>query len=342
MAEFLVSILVPIYKVEPYIERCARSLFEQTYPNLEFVFVNDCTPDRSVEELIRVLADYPERMSATRIIHHEKNRGVAAARNTLLDNAKGRFVSFVDADDWLEKGAIELLVRKQMEANLDIVSGNAYIHYEKGVEELIENTHLSKNQVLIQQLSDIWTMKAFIWGRIYRKSLFEDYHIRSREGYNYAEDRYLVVQLSYYAESMGFIEEFVYNYEKRNDASITKKQKTDFSIYLRNQYQHLHNWIGIRDFFADKEGVYYQLTVLNTARLLKLNLDWALKFQTKEAFHRIVGLADDNDDCMQVLGWQKSGIRGRLLHNYSFMWMRQFWERFLRFFRKKLHLGKGE
>ena len=333
-----VSILVPVYRVESFIERCARSLFEQTYPDLEYVFVDDCSPDRSVDILQRVLSDYPERVSATRIIHHDKNKGVAAARNTLLDNAHGSFVSFVDADDWLEKDAIELLVRKQEETDSDIVSGNAYIHIESGVEELRVDSLSNKRQVLLQQLKDTWTMNAFLWGRIYRRSLFEEHQIRSKEGFNYAEDRYQVVQLSYYAESYAFIDGFVYNYEKRNESSITKKQKSDLSVYLRNQYQHLQNWIGIRDFFSDKEQEYYQLAVSNSSHLLQLNLDWALKYKTRKDFDEIVRLIDANEDCMRVLGWQKSGIKGRLHHCFLFMRLRQLLRRSLRFVRRKFRL----
>ena len=337
---YLVSILVPIYKVEPYIERCLRSLFEQSYTNLEYIFVDDCSPDRSCDILLRILEEYPLRKDASKILHHRNNRGSAAARNTALDNATGRFICMVDSDDWLEKNAIDVLVRKQLESGADIVAGNAYMHYREGVKELIPSRCGNKKQLLLLQLKDTWTMDAFIWGKIFRRSLFEDNHIRCREGYNYAEDRYLVVQLSYYSHSHDFVDDFVYNYEKRNDASITVMQKASITTYLRNQYEHLHNWIGIRDFFYNKENEYYQLAISNTSRLLDMNLKWALKYKTKEDFQSIVELIDENEDCMQTLGWKKSGIRGRVLHSYYFMWVKQLAERSLRQVRKKLHFGE--
>ena len=206
-----VSILVPIYKVERYIERCAQSLFEQTYPFIEYVFVNDSTPDKSVEVLCQVLEDYPQRKRSVKLINHERNKGVAAARNTLLDNAEGDFICYVDADDWLEKKAIEVLVRKQSESNADIVSGSCFIHYADCIKELTNDCLLSKEERLIQQLKDTWTMDTFIWGRIIRRSLFEDNHIRCMEGFNYAEDRYQFVQLSYFANTVDFVGDFVYN-----------------------------------------------------------------------------------------------------------------------------------
>ena len=106
-----VSILVPVYKVEQYMERCSRSLFEQSYPNLEYVFVDDCSPDRSIEVLKRVMEDYPERKDAVRIVTHAVNRGVAATRNTCLDHSSGTFLFFLDSDDWLDTNAILSLIR---------------------------------------------------------------------------------------------------------------------------------------------------------------------------------------------------------------------------------------
>ena len=74
-----VSILVPVYGVEKYIERCVRSLFEQTYENIEYVFVDDCTKDKSIEILNSVLAEYPNRKKQAKILHHDKNRGLSHA-----------------------------------------------------------------------------------------------------------------------------------------------------------------------------------------------------------------------------------------------------------------------
>lgn len=339
---YKVSILVPVYRVEAYIERCARSLFEQTYANIEYVFVDDCSPDNCIEVLKDVMAQYPERANNVRILRHEKNRGLAVARNTALDNATGEFVCVVDSDDWLELDAIELLVGKQVETDTDIVTGNAHMYYEDGVKDLVEKKYADKNQMLLQQLKETWTMDTFIWGRIYRRSLYEDNHIRCMEGANYAEDRYQVVRLAYFAKSFAAVDAFVYNYEKRNDTSITKLQKENINAYLRNQYQHLQNWIGIRNFFSDKERPYYQLAVMNTSYLMKLNLDWALKYKTKEDFSDIVKLIDENEDCMKALGWKKKGLKGALLHNYRYMWFKQIVKRTTRKVGRKLGVVKTE
>ncbi len=110
----LVSILVPVYGVEKHIERCAKSLFDQTYSNLEFIFVNDTSPDKSVLMLQSVIKKYPKKNKHITIFHHTKNLGLAATRNTLIANCSGEFVFHVDSDDWLEPNTIELFVKKQI------------------------------------------------------------------------------------------------------------------------------------------------------------------------------------------------------------------------------------
>lgn len=93
-APYKVSVLLPVYGVAKYIQRCATSVFEQTYDNLEIIFVDDCTPDDSITILKKALENYPNRKNQTRIVKHEHNRGLSAARNTAVENATGE-LSFI-------------------------------------------------------------------------------------------------------------------------------------------------------------------------------------------------------------------------------------------------------
>src|ERR1035437_2946131 len=102
-----VSIIITVYKAEQYIERCARSLFEQTFKELEFVFVNDFTPDTSIQILKKVIDEYSDRKNQVTILNHDYNKGVAAARNTGLDRVRGEYILQVDSDDWVEKSMVE-------------------------------------------------------------------------------------------------------------------------------------------------------------------------------------------------------------------------------------------
>ena len=100
------SVCVPIYGTEKYIERCARSLFDQDIQDVEYIFVNDCTKDAAIDVLKNVVADYPYVGSRVKIINHEKNKGLAGARLTGLQNATGEYVWCVDSDDYIQQKAI--------------------------------------------------------------------------------------------------------------------------------------------------------------------------------------------------------------------------------------------
>ena len=97
-----VSIIIPVYGVEKYIERCARSLFEQTLDDIEYLFIDDCTPDKSVEILKRVLEEYPHRKSQVVIHRMEQNSGQAKVREWGMQNATGEYVIHCDSDDWVD------------------------------------------------------------------------------------------------------------------------------------------------------------------------------------------------------------------------------------------------
>ena len=105
-----VSILVPIYRVENYIERCAVSILNQSYDDLEIIFVDVCSPDNSMQVLNQVIKKYPKRISQIKIIKHNENKGLAEARKTAVNAATGQYVFHLDSDDYLELFAIEYIV----------------------------------------------------------------------------------------------------------------------------------------------------------------------------------------------------------------------------------------
>ncbi len=116
-----VSVCIPVYGVEKYIERCARSLFEQTMKDdIEFIFVNDCTPDKSIEILEKVLKEYPNRKNQVKIIHHEVNKGLTGARNTALKHAEGDYIIHCDSDDMVDKCYCENMYKAAVKNKADV------------------------------------------------------------------------------------------------------------------------------------------------------------------------------------------------------------------------------
>lgn len=311
----LVSVLVPIYGVEQYIERCARSLFEQTYPNIEFVFVNDCTRDRSIEILLQVLKDYPHRAEMVKLISHDCNRGIASTRNTAMNNATGEFVSYVDSDDWLEPNAIELLVKRQIETRADIVSGNMYIHSHEGVIEFVQPKYDNKEQMLLMQFPP--THDHDLFRRIIRRSLYEDNSIRCIDGCDMGEDRYLMVQLCYLAKEISTTNDFVYNYNTYNSNSYTHQIQPEKRLALIEQS--LNNYLGIRRFLCDKEETLFQGTTKYVVVFIESLLKLSIRHRRKDLYRRVVKIIGENEDCMNVMRWKKKGVKNRIKHNYHYL-----------------------
>lgn len=284
----LVSILIPVYNAEKYIERCARSLFSQTYKNLEFVFVDDCSPDNSIGILETIINQFPDHAQNVKVLRNGKNKGVAASRNYALNNAVGEFVLFVDADDWIEPHTVELLLNKQKAKDADIVSTNFIVHFE-GFETLfIKKRCDSKQEFVIQMMQRTWD--HCLAGRIVKRTLYFDNNILCNEGQNTAEDRYIMTLLAYFAQNFDNIEEVCYHYERRNTHSITStKDKNEF---LRNNNQELNNLYALESFFKGREGVYYDECLKQINDQLLVNLNHALAFSSKGEFHRIVNIIE--------------------------------------------------
>lgn len=120
-----VSVIIPVYGVEKYIERCARSLFEQTLDNIEFIFVNDCTPDRSIEILKTIIEEYQSRMEekkySIRIDRMKKNSGLPAVRKYGVNNAIGNYIIFCDSDDWVDRTLYQRMYEQAICEDADIV-----------------------------------------------------------------------------------------------------------------------------------------------------------------------------------------------------------------------------
>lgn len=237
-----ISICIPIYGVEKYIERCVRCLFEQTYQNIEYVFVNDCTKDRSIEILSRIIALYPKRQHVIKIINHDRNKGLAAARNTAIDHASGDFIIHVDSDDWVEKTMVEQLVQKQEETGADIV----YSAVNKILPNSIQKVAQKKYEKGADYAKAILLDKAehWIWGKLIRKALYTQHSIRAEEGVNMGEDFQVTPRLAYFANKVSYVDNPLYNYECSNMQAYTK------NVTIESRRQQWRAFEILKEFFS--------------------------------------------------------------------------------------------
>ena len=145
-----VSILIPVYGVEKYIARCARSLFAQTYANIEYIFVDDCSPDNSIGLLYSIIEEFPMRREQMRVVRQDRNRGLGAARRRAMEECVGEYVMHVDSDDCVTENAVAKLVSAALATGADIVDG-AYREFssnDKGDAPGVYPSHLPKEQML--------------------------------------------------------------------------------------------------------------------------------------------------------------------------------------------------
>ena len=307
---YKVSILVPVFGAEQYIERCSRSLFAQSYPNLEYVFVDDCSPDRSLEVLRRVMDDYPERRDAVRIVSHAVNRGVAAARNTGLDHASGSFLFFVDSDDWLDTDAILSLVLQQSKTDAGLVWGRRLVHGCKGEYLFPEQVYESQEQMVLQMMQRTWD--HFVTGRLVRRRVFDDHQLRWIEGLDIGEDRYMMSLLAYHVQGFTMVDDLIYHYERRNVGALTSGG--DAQKAFRNNRAELENVLSMELFFRDKEPVYRQGCASCISEQLQYNLQTAVVFQDRGEYYRVLETTHQRQGRKKgPCGWIKSRYRYQIM-----------------------------
>lgn len=232
MEEVLVSVVVPVFGVEKYIERCARSLFEQTLPEMEFIFVDDCTKDRSIEILERVLEEYPHRHGQIHIVHHENNKGLPQARKTGIQLAKGQYIAHCDSDDWVDRDMYRSMYNVARCKNADIVFCDFLLASDYGNKAVLQNTVdcCDNGYLILELLNDnihggLW--RVLTSRQLYGNDLFYPYS-------NMCEDLVMNMQLLNKAHAITWLHE-PYYYYYQNVASISNGFILNkFQSFLKN------------------------------------------------------------------------------------------------------------
>lgn len=215
-----VSVIIPVYGVEKYIERCARSLFEQTLKEIEFIFVNDCTCDNSIVILQAIIEEYPIRKSNVHIINHDHNMGLPLARQTGLRFAKGDYIAHCDSDDWVDKRMYELMYEEGEKKGADIIicdyfrsdGINSTIHTEKHSEK---NTDLVLNMMYERES---WA----VWDKLVRKEIYDNPLFLFPKD-SMGEDMVLSIQVALYSKKIGSVNTPLYYYFVNSDSMSRQK-----------------------------------------------------------------------------------------------------------------------
>lgn len=245
----LVSILVPVYGVERFIEQCAVSLFEQTYKEIEYIFVDDCSTDASIDILKSVMLRYPHRQKAVRIIRHETNSGVGAARSTALAHSTGIYVMHADSDDRLPKDAVALLAAKAEETGADMIDGG----YAETAGEKTGDAHApykgSRNGYLKAVLCQNIVSNR-LWGRLFRRKLITDHGIDFIKGVDYCEDYSFIARVLLHSRRET-IDNVTYYYRTDNQTSYTHRPSTKNLISMLHSEAIVYNYFKQNDTTRD-------------------------------------------------------------------------------------------
>ena len=201
----MISIIVPVYNSEKYIDRCLDSILNQTYKDLEIVLVNDGSNDQS----LKILENYALRDTRIKVVNQE-NKGVAAARNTGLDNATGDYILYVDSDDWIENNMVERMV--ELSANADIVfCGNDNAVSPESVKKIIGITKeiWNKDKIIYEFLRHK-IMSGMLWNKLIKRSLTDGCRFNPKTGYG--EDAEFLWQVLQNTNSMIVTNEILYHH----------------------------------------------------------------------------------------------------------------------------------
>ena len=234
-----VSVIVPIYKVEQYIEKCVRSIMNQTYKNLEIILIDDGSPDHS-GRICDELASLDNRI---RVIHKE-NDGVSNARNTGISISKGDYIYFIDGDDYAELNAIETLVSYAEKEESDLVIADINIVDEQG--NYLGETN-GENEDEYRVFTSVEAADYFMkldwgpWNKLYKREVHQDVRFPSHKIH---EDEAIMFQLFANSHKIVYIHNKLYNYIKRGESTTT----SSYSIRKMDWYD---AWINNIEFVKE-------------------------------------------------------------------------------------------
>lgn len=218
MNNYLVSVIIPIYNVEKYLNRCVDSIINQTYSNLEVILVNDGSSDDS-----STICDYYKSKDSRVIIIHKENGGLSDARNFGLDIAIGDYIMFLDSDDYIENNMIENLLMVVEENHSDVVICGYYADFVDANEQLlfsreqkgIKGTFMESNFCEIPLNNELIGLLGYAWNKLYRRQVITKYNLKFVKGLSLVEDIEFNAPLLSVCSKISFIESPYIHYMQR-------------------------------------------------------------------------------------------------------------------------------
>ena len=217
MQKDLISVIVPIYNVEKYLDKCVESIVNQAYSNLEIILVNDGSPDSCLEK-----CEEWKKKDKRIIVLNKENGGLSSARNAGIDICKGDYIVFVDSDDYIHTKMIEKLYNNLKKYDSDVSICNYFIDNEKSIYPYIgkfEDFAINGNEKYDYLYNRYQVMTIIAWNKMYKREIFET--LRYPDG-KIHEDEYIIFDVLEKAKKISYVSEPLYYYLQRQ-GSITSK-----------------------------------------------------------------------------------------------------------------------
>ena len=249
----MVSVIVPVYKVEDYIRECIDSILAQTYPYFELILVDDGSPDNCG----RICDDYAKGDNRIKVVH-KVNGGISSARNAGLEVAKGEWIMHVDGDDWIEPDMIESLIQAAQVTGADLVFGDFMKYGPSAGYNKLPTWSSDKKKSMTNYIAYVMTT---IWGSIAKRSLYADHSLKSPEGISYCEDFHLIVRLCHFAKKVVNVHRPFYHYRYRPTSimsNMSRKTEADEQWAYQDTIR-----------FFKEQGVYEDYRKVMSWRVLK-------------------------------------------------------------------------
>ena len=228
----LVTVIVPVYKVEAYIGKCIESIQNQTYSHLQIILVNDASPDDSGA----ICDTYSESDPRITVIHHEVNMGLSCTRNDALDIAKGEFIVFVDSDDYINPTLVENCLRTAIDKEVDVVIFDISIVEHGTITPQSMDTAFFKDREAAYKAIIEDKISCVVWDKFYKKHLWSS--LRFQENTN-CEDFLIMPDLFKQVESIYYLQKPLYYYNCENENSITSNlsAKNKYGVFCSFLYR---------------------------------------------------------------------------------------------------------
>lgn len=214
-----VSVIIPVYGVEKFVGRCVESLMQQTLCGIEYIFIDDCTPDSSMEIVRSVIDAYPGRKKYVRYLSHPKNLGLPAARNTGLQAASGKYIFHCDSDDYLEPDMLECLYKEAETKSCDFVWSDWYLTFDTKSRIMRQPSADTPQKALTLLLSG--AMRYNVWNKLVRRDLYTSTGITFPEGRSMGEDM-TMIRLAAKAKKVSNVGKPLYHYVRTNAGAMTQ------------------------------------------------------------------------------------------------------------------------